>query len=84
MFFLDKNLNCCIIRVLFNGDNIIVIVYKGLIFVFILFIDFGNKMIYFVDIVWDIIEVCDYNGFNRRVICRMNFVIINVIYYYEV
>ncbi|XP_065930465.1 low-density lipoprotein receptor-related protein 4-like [Magallana gigas] len=83
MFFSDKNPNCRITRASLNGDNTTVIVYKGLIYVPTLSIDPDNKMIYFADTVRDTIEVCDYDGSNRRVIRRTNLATINAIQYYE-
>lgn len=84
MFFSDKNPNCRITRASLYGDNTTVIVYKGLISVPTLSIDPDNKMLYFADTVRDTIEVCDYDGSNRRVIRRTNLATINAIHYYEV
>lgn len=84
MFFSDKNPNCRITRASLNGDNTTVIVYKGLVHVPTLSIDADNDLLYFADTVRDTMEVCEYDGSNRRVIRRTNLATISAIQYYEV
>lgn len=84
MFFSDKNPNCRITRASLNDDNSTVIVYKGLVHVPTLSIDADNDLLYFADTVRDTLEVCEYDGSNRRVIRRTNLATISAIQYYEV
>lgn len=83
MFFSDKKPNSRITRASLNGETTRVIVYKGLIHVPTLSIDADNNLVYFADTVRDTMEVCEYDGSDRRVIRRTNLVTINAIQYNE-
>lgn len=58
------------------------IVYKGFLRVFVFIVDFDNNKLYWVDYGRYILEGCDYDGVNRRVIRWINYLLmINLVYY---
>lgn len=82
MFFFDNDFNFWIEKVFLDGWDRVVIIYKGFLRVFIFIVDFDNKKLYWVDYGRYILEGCDYDGVNRRVIRCMNLVfIIGLIYF---
>lgn len=84
MFFSDNYPNGRISKASLNGENSTVIVFNGLIHVPSLSIDTENNNLYWTDVVRDTVEVCDYNGFNRRVINRINMYPMSGIQFYKV
>lgn len=84
MFFSDNHPNGRIRKASLNGENSTVIVFNGIVHVPSLAIDTENKQLYWVDIVKDTAEVCDYDGSNRRVIVRSNMYPMSGIQFYKV
>ena len=84
MFFSDNGPTPRIEKANLDGQDREVIVYTGLSRVFSLSLDVLNNKLYWVDIVRHTIEVCDYDGSNRRVIRRMNGVQLTDLFYYQV
>lgn len=84
MFFSDNHPNGRIRKASLNGENSTVIVFNGIVHVPSLAIDTENKQLYWVDIVKDTAEVCDYDGSNRRVIVRSNMNPMSGIQFYKV
>lgn len=84
MFFSDNYPNGRISKASLNGENSTVIVFKSLIHVPSLSIDTENNNLYWTDVVRNTVEVCDYNGFNRRAITRINMNPMSGIQFYKV
>lgn len=58
------------------------IVYKGLLKVLFLIVDIVNNKFYWVDLSRFIMEGCNYDGLNRRVIrCLNDVLVLGLIYY---
>ena len=72
MFFSDNGPNPRIEKASLDGQDREVIVYSGLSRVFSLSVDILNDKLYWVDKTRHTVEVCNYDGTNRRVIRRMN------------
>lgn len=84
MFFSDNYPNGRIRKASLSGANLTVIVFNGLVHVPSLSIDTENKKLYWVDIIKDTAEVCNYDGSNRRVIVRYNMSPMSGIQFYKV
>lgn len=72
MFFSDNGPNPRIERASLDGQDRVVIVYRGILRVVSLTVDTDNDKLYWADHDRQTLEGCDYDGSNRRVIRRMN------------
>ena len=72
MFFSDNGPSPRIEKAYLDGQDREVIVHTGLSRVLSLSLDVLNNTLYWVDFTRNTIEVCNYDGSNRRVIRRMN------------
>lgn len=72
MFFSDNGHNPRIERASLDGQDRVVIVYRGILRVVSLTVDTDNDKLYWADHNRQTLEGCDYDGSNRRVIRRMN------------
>lgn len=61
-----------------------VIVYKDFLRVCFFIVDIDKKNLYWLDYEKYILERCDYDGFNRKVINCMNLILMIGIVYYKV
>ena len=84
MFFSDNGLHPRIERASLDGQDRKVIVYRGLLSVVALSVDTANDKLYWSDFGRQTLEVSDYNGSNRRVIIRINWLPFIDLFYYEV
>lgn len=84
MFFSDNEPTSRIEKSYLDGRHRAVIVYKGLLRVLSLTVDTDNNKLYWADHDRQTLEVCDYNGSNRRVIRRMYDVSITDISFHQV
>lgn len=84
MFFSDNGPNPRIERASLDGQDRVVIVYRGILRVVSLTVDTDNDKLYWADHDRQTLEGCDYDGSNRRVIRRMNEVPLSSLIYHEV
>lgn len=84
MFFSDYGHNPRIERASLDGQDRVVIVYRGILRVVSLTVDTDNDKLYWADHDRHTLEGCDYDGSNRRVIRRMNEVSPSGLVYHEV
>lgn len=84
MFFSDNDPNGRITRASLNGQNATVIVYRGLVRVSSLTVDPDNNLLLWVDTVRFTVEMCQYDGTNRRVIRRTNLFKMEGLQFYQV
>lgn len=84
MFFSDYGQNSRIERASFDGQDRVVIVYRGILRVVSLTVDTDNDKLYWADHNRQTLEGCDYDGSNRRVIRRMNTVSMTGVAYHQV
>lgn len=84
MFFSDNGPNPRIERASLDGQDRVVIVYRGILRVVSLTEDTDNDKLYWADHDRQTLEGCDYDGSNRRVIRRMNEVPLSSLIYHEV
>lgn len=82
MFFFDNEFNVRIEKVFLDGYERKVIVYKGLLLVCVFVVDIVNNKLYWVDFNKWIIEGCDYDGFNRKVIRSIIVDLVLSLFYY--
>ncbi|XP_065930463.1 low-density lipoprotein receptor-related protein 4 isoform X3 [Magallana gigas] len=83
MFFSDNGPNPRIERASLDGQDRVVIVYRGILRVVSLTVDTDNDKLYWADHDRQTLEGCDYDGSNRRVIRRMNEVPLSSLIYHE-
>lgn len=84
MFFSDNDPNSRIEKASLDGQERIVIVHKGLSRVLSLTVDLENTKLYWADYGRQTLEVCDYDGTNRRVIRRTNQISMTSLAYHQV
>ena len=84
MFFSDNGPIPRIEKAYLDGQDREAIVYIGLSRVLSLSLDVLNDKLYWVDVVRHTIEVCNYDGSNRRVIKRINRFQFTDLFYYQV
>lgn len=84
MFFSDYGQYSRIEKASLDGQDRVVIVYKGLLRVISLTVDTDNNKLYWADLYRQTLEGCDYDGSNRRVIRRMNRVSMTGVAYHQV
>lgn len=60
-----------------SGDNRMVFLYFGLIRVMFFFLDMEDKWVFWVDYEWYMVDMCGYDGSDRRVFWCMNGVFIS-------
>lgn len=84
MFFSDYGQSSRVEKASLDGQNSEVIIYRGLSRVVSLTVDTENNRLYWADYDRQTLEVCDYDGLNRRVIRRMNQVPMTGIAYHQV
>lgn len=84
MFFSDNGPNPRIEKASLDGQNRLVIAYKGLSRVISLTVDIANKKLYWADFERQTIEGSSYDGSNRRVIRRMNLWSVTGVAYHQV
>lgn len=82
LFFFDNEFNVRIEKVFLDGNERKVIVYKGLLLVCVFVVDIVNNKLYWVDFNKLIIEGCDYDGFNRKVIRSIIVDLVLSLFYY--
>lgn len=71
MFFSDNDPNSRIEKAFLDGQNRVIIVYKGLARVFSLTVDTADDRLYWADSGKHTLEGCDFDGSNRRVVRRV-------------
>lgn len=84
MFFSDNYPTSRIEKAFLDGQDRVVIVHKGLLRVLSLTVDVAKNKLYWVDYDRQTLEVCDYNGSNRRVIRRIYDVSLTDITFHQV
>ena len=84
MFFSDNGPIPRIEKAYLDGQDREAIVYIGLSRVLSLSLDVLNDKLYWVDVDRHTIEVCNYDGSNRRVIKRINRFQFTDLFYYQV
>lgn len=84
MFFSDNNPNPRIEKAFLDGKNKVSIVYKGLTSVVSLTVDTALKRLYWADFGRNTLEGSDFDGSNRRVIRRLNGVLVSGLTYHQV
>lgn len=84
MFFSDNNPNGRITRASLDGRNATVIVYRGLVRVSSLTVDPDNDLLLWADTVRFTVEMCQYDGSQRRVVRRANLVSFAGLQFYQV
>lgn len=84
MFFSDNGPNRRIEKASLDGQDRVIIAYKGLYQVISLTVDTANKKLYWADLLRHTIEESSYDGSNRRVIRRMNLWFVTGVVYHQV
>lgn len=84
MFFSDNEPNGRITRASLDGENATVIVYRGLVRVSSLTVDPDNDLLLWADTVRFTVEMCQYDGSQRRVVRRANLVSFAGLQFYQV
>lgn len=84
IFFSDNDHNARIEKAFLDGQNRVSIVYKGLSKVSSLTVDTANNKLYWADSSRLTLEGCNYDGSNRRVIRRLNDVLVSGLTYHQV
>lgn len=84
MFFSDNGPNRRIEKASLDGQDRVIIAYKGLYQVISLTVDTANKKLYWADLLRHTIEGSSYDGSNRRVIRRMNLWYVTGVAYHQV
>lgn len=84
MFFSDNNPNPRIEKAFLDGKNRVSIVYNGLTSVFSLTVDTALKRLFWADFGRNTLEGSDFDGSNRRVIRRLNGVLVSGLTYHQV
>lgn len=83
IFFSDNDHNARIEKAFLDGQNRVSIVYKGLSKVSSLTVDTANNKLYWADSSRLTLEGCNYDGSNRRVIRRLNDVLVSGLTYHQ-
>eukprot|EP00105_Crassostrea_gigas_P034183 XP_019918331.1 PREDICTED: low-density lipoprotein receptor-related protein 5-like [Crassostrea gigas] len=83
MFFSDNGPNRRIEKASLDGQDRVIIAYKGLYQVISLTVDTANKKLYWADLLRHTIEGSSYDGSNRRVIRRMNLWYVTGVAYHQ-
>lgn len=71
MFFTDNDPNSRIEKAFLDGQNRVIIVYKGLARVQSLTVDTANDRLYWADSIKHTLEGSDFDGSNRRIVRRL-------------
>lgn len=71
MFFTDNDPSSRIEKAFLDGQNRVIIVYKGLARVLSLTVDTANDRLYWADSAKHTLEGSDFDGSNRRIVRRL-------------